>query len=128
HDVPRTLGALLPYWWRVHFAGAPAGAPISGDRPFSLGGAGLAGLVIMLLAGLVLFTNLDYPLIEPDEGRYAEIMREMAVTGDLLVPRLYQEAYLDKPPLFYWCGALSVMLFGPDEWAVRLIPAGAAWL
>jgi 4-amino-4-deoxy-L-arabinose transferase-like glycosyltransferase len=132
-DVPRTLSELLPYWWQIHFAGdavecIPTAAARTVDKPLSDSRGGLYGLILMLLAGLVLFTNLDYPLIEPDEGRYAEIMREMAVTGDLLVPKLHHEAYLDKPPLFYWCGALSVALFGPDEWAVRLVPAAAAWL
>ena len=123
-DVPRTLDALLPYWWRLHFAGADS----PDENATHPGWTWLAGFVVMAIACVVFFGKLSYPLIEPDEGRYAEIMREMAATGDWVVPKLHQQAYLDKPPLFYWCGALSVRLFGPQAWAVRLVPALAGWL
>ena len=47
----------------------------------------LVGLLALFL--LVWFTGLESrKLIRPDEGRYAEIPREMAVTGDWLTPRL----------------------------------------
>jgi 4-amino-4-deoxy-L-arabinose transferase-like glycosyltransferase len=59
-------------------------------------------------------------LNEPDEGRYAEIAREMVETGDWLVPRIWYVPHLDKPPLTYWAVALSLKCFGLNEWAVRL--------
>ena len=59
-------------------------------------------------------------LNEPDEGRYAEIGREMAVSGDWLMPRLNGFEHLQKPPLLYWVTALSFRSFGFDEWAARL--------
>jgi 4-amino-4-deoxy-L-arabinose transferase-like glycosyltransferase len=60
------------------------------------------------------------PLNEPDEGRYAEIAREMIQTGNWLVPHLWYLPHLDKPPMTYWLVAISMKLFGQNEWAVRL--------
>lgn len=65
----------------------------------------------------------DRALWHPDEGRYAEIPREMVETGDLVTPRLNGVKYFEKPPLFYWLQAGSIKLFGLDEWALRLWPA-----
>jgi 4-amino-4-deoxy-L-arabinose transferase-like glycosyltransferase len=59
-------------------------------------------------------------LNEPDEGRYAEIAREMIQTGDWLVPHFWYLPHLDKPPMTYWLVAASMKLFGQNEWAVRL--------
>jgi len=59
-------------------------------------------------------------LNEPDEGRYAEIAREMIERGDWLVPHLWYVPHLDKPPVTYWLVAASLKLFGLNAWAVRL--------
>ncbi|HVU07317.1 MAG TPA: glycosyltransferase family 39 protein, partial [Verrucomicrobiae bacterium] len=59
-------------------------------------------------------------LNEPDEGRYAEIAREMIETGDWLVPHFWYLPHLDKPPMTYWLVAASMKWFGQNEWAVRL--------
>jgi 4-amino-4-deoxy-L-arabinose transferase-like glycosyltransferase len=58
-------------------------------------------------------------LSEPDEGRYAEIAREMALSGDWVTPRLNDLVYLEKPPLQYWTTAAAFKLFGTSEWAAR---------
>jgi len=80
-------------------------------------------LLIILLFGMVAGLGLDdYPLGNPDEGRYAEIPREMLATGDFVTPRLDGINYFEKPPLVYWCVAGCMKLFGPNEWAVRLTP------
>jgi 4-amino-4-deoxy-L-arabinose transferase-like glycosyltransferase len=60
------------------------------------------------------------PLWEPGEARYAEISREMLVTGDWLTPRLNQVPCLDMPPLQYWLSAVSMKLFGVNAAAARL--------
>ena len=65
-------------------------------------------------------------LNEPDEGRYAEIAREMTVDGDWLLPHMNGNPHLQKPPLIYWFTALSLSVFGHDEWAVRLPSTGGA--
>ncbi|HXW84361.1 MAG TPA: phospholipid carrier-dependent glycosyltransferase [Candidatus Binataceae bacterium] len=58
-------------------------------------------------------------LWEPDEGRYAEIAREMAVSGDYITPRDDGLRYFEKPPLVYWCNAAAIRLLGKSEFAVR---------
>ncbi|MDR3187487.1 MAG: glycosyltransferase family 39 protein [Holosporaceae bacterium] len=57
---------------------------------------------------------------DPDEGRYAEIPREMTVTGDYVTPRLNGLKYFEKPPLFYWMQAASIKAFGIDEISMRI--------
>ena len=82
--------------------------------------------VLLLLAvfALLWFGNLDYrKLVRPDEGRYAELPRQMAVTGDWLTPRLNGIKYFEKPPLQYWATAAAYRAFGEHEWTVRLWPA-----
>ncbi len=70
---------------------------------------------------VVWFCNLDYrSLVRPDEGRYAEIAREMAVTGDWITPRLNGIKYFEKPPLQYWMTAAAYKAFGEHEWTARL--------
>jgi len=64
----------------------------------------------------------SYPFSNPDEGRYAEIPREMLATGDWITPRLDGVNYFEKPPLVYWVTAASEVVFGPNEWAVRAVP------
>ena len=75
----------------------------------------------MLVFCVVWFCNLDYrSLVRPDEGRYAEIAREMAATGDWTTPRLNGIKYFEKPPLQYWMTATAYKAFGESEWTARL--------
>src|SRR4249920_3850186 len=59
-------------------------------------------------------------LLNPDEGRYAEIPREMVATGDWLTPRLNDLKYFEKPPLQYWATAVAYEALGQTEFASRL--------
>ena len=69
------------------------------------------------------FCNLGYRhLAKSDEGRYAEIPREMVASGDWLTPRLNGFKYLEKPALQYWATAAAFSAFGTTEWAARLWP------
>lgn len=67
-------------------------------------------------------------LLEPDEGRYAEIPREMAVSGDWVTPRLNAIKYFEKPPLQYWATAAAYEVFGTSEWSARLWTALTGFL
>lgn len=81
-----------------------------------------AVLLLILLA--VWFSNLDYRhLVRPDEGRYAEIPREMVASGDWATPRLNGVKYFEKPALQYWATAAAYELFGEHHWTARLWPA-----
>ncbi len=60
------------------------------------------------------------PLSNPDEGRYTEIPREMAATGDFVTPRLNGVKYFEKPPLVYWLSALTFREFGVNQFTARL--------
>ncbi|MDD3883572.1 MAG: glycosyltransferase family 39 protein [Gallionella sp.] len=80
-----------------------------------------AGLFLLFALALVWFANLEYrTLIKPDEGRYAEIPREMVVSGDWVTPRLNELKYFEKPPLQYWATATAYTLFGDEQWTSRL--------
>ena len=59
------------------------------------------------------------PLNNPDEGRYAEIPREMIASGDFITPRLNGVKYFEKPPLVYWLTAGTIAIAGLDEFSVR---------
>jgi 4-amino-4-deoxy-L-arabinose transferase-like glycosyltransferase len=86
-------------------------------------------LVIILLGYIFFFHGIgDYSLKEPDEGRYAEIPREMVESGTYLVPYLNYVRYFEKPPLFYWAAALSYKVFGVSEWSVRFPNALSGFL
>lgn len=77
--------------------------------------------VLLLLSVLLLAVDAGRaPLLEPDEGRYAEIPREMLASGDFVTPRLNGVRYFEKPPLLYWCVAASFRLLGETEAAARL--------
>jgi 4-amino-4-deoxy-L-arabinose transferase-like glycosyltransferase len=74
-----------------------------------------------LIAALLYLPGLGSPALwEPDEGRYAEIAREMVVSGDYITPRDDLVRYFEKPPLVYWAEAGAIRLFGANEFAVRL--------
>ncbi len=61
------------------------------------------------------------PLMDKTEGRYGEIGREMAESGDWITPTLHGgEPFWGKPPLHFWLTAASFRLFGVNEWAARL--------
>jgi 4-amino-4-deoxy-L-arabinose transferase-like glycosyltransferase len=79
----------------------------------------------LLFAVLFIFLG-SRGLNEPDEGRYAELGREMAVGGSWLVPHLNGFEHFQKPPLIYWCTAVSLKVLGHNEWAARMPSALAA--
>jgi 4-amino-4-deoxy-L-arabinose transferase-like glycosyltransferase len=86
--------------------------------------ASLSRPLVWLLIALALVISMDglgdRKLANPDEGRYSEISREMAASGDFVTPRLNGIKYFEKPPMQYWASAISFKLFGLSEWSARL--------
>ncbi len=78
-------------------------------------------LVILAVAAGIWFAGLGgRALFNPDEGRYAEIPREMVASGDWVTPRLNDIKYFEKPPLHYWATAVGYAALGQSEFTARL--------
>ncbi|WP_084656242.1 glycosyltransferase family 39 protein [Pandoraea norimbergensis] len=100
-------------------AHAPTPPALSPATPYPLSPAAFWTLLIGF--ALVWFGMLDYRhLIASDEGRYAEMAREMWTTGDWITPRYNGYKYFEKPPLQTWMNALTFAAFGLGEWQARL--------
>ncbi|MGH8427803.1 MAG: phospholipid carrier-dependent glycosyltransferase [Gammaproteobacteria bacterium] len=85
--------------------------------------------IALVLFALVWFWGLGHrPLFNTDEGRYAEIPREMLVSGDWVTPRLNNLRYFEKPPLQYWATTAAYAVFGVHDWAARLWTALCGFL
>ncbi len=127
-DFPRAFAALVRFWWsRVQFPARPWQEAAGAGLPVSRA-SWIFGVFVAVLAALLLFSDLNQPLLDPDEGRQAEIPREMLAHDDLLLPRMLGVPYYDKPPLQYWLTAGAYTVFGVRPWVARLVPTIAAWL
>jgi dolichol-phosphate mannosyltransferase len=85
----------------------------------------LGATVLIAIAATILFSNLNYAFLEPDETRNAQLGLNIYQSGDWLSLQLSQENYWDKPPLQAWLTAASYHLFGPSQFATR-VPCAAA--
>lgn len=76
--------------------------------------------LLLFFATIVLFTNISaWGVTETSEARYAEISREMTVSGDYIHPTLLGISHYHKPPLTYWITAVAYHLFGPSAFSAR---------
>jgi len=74
----------------------------------------IVALVRLLTLGL-------YPLNDTTEARYAEVARKMLELNDWITPWYdYGVPFWAKPPLSTWLTAISLKLFGINEFAARL--------
>jgi len=81
---------------------------------------------VLLIAGFCAFLFFyglgQFGLIGADEPRYAQVAREMLERHDWITPVLGGNAWLEKPPLYYWQAMLAYSVFGVSDVAAR-VPA-----
>ncbi len=88
-----------------------------------------AFIFLCIIFTFIWFAQLNIRhLIPSDEGRYAEIAREMLVSGDWLAPHYNGYLYFEKPPLQMWFNAATFAVFGIGDWQARLYTAVASFL
>lgn len=87
----------------------------------------LAKRVYLLISAIIIafycYGLGKLPLLGPDEPRYAQVAREMFLSGDLITPTLGGHTWFEKPALLYWMIAGAFKLFGVSEWSARFGPA-----
>lgn len=84
-----------------------------------MGGRGAVMMLALVFVILYIVPLGGRPLFTPDETRYAEIPREMIESGNWVVPHLGGLRYFEKPSMGYWFNAVSLTIFGENEFAVR---------
>jgi len=100
----------------------------SGDRS-SAWTARRAFVAALAAAAALSFTGIfDHSFWAPDESRVAQIGREMAHSGDYVVPTFLGEPFVEKPPLGWWAMAGIYRLFGVSAGAARSASALAGLL
>lgn len=101
--------------------------PLS-PKPLSL--TALRWLLFVAVASSFYLNLWAVPLFDLDEGAFSEATREMFERGDFISTWLDGQPRYDKPILIYWFQALSVALFGINEFAFRLPSAlaGTGWV
>ena len=99
----------------------------AGGRPYASAARSSPwpALALALAAAAVFAIRLDVPGFFDNEGRYAEVAREMVLSGDWVSPHLDFTLFLNKPPLTFWLTAAVFRLGGTTEWA-RLVSIVAA--
>ncbi len=73
-----------------------------------------------IILAAIHFTAVRVDVMDVDAAQYAEMSREMSVSGDYL--HLYDRGkdYLDKPPFLFWASAVSMKVFGVNNFGYKL--------
>ncbi|HFS8112834.1 TPA: phospholipid carrier-dependent glycosyltransferase [Enterobacter asburiae] len=85
-------------------------------------------VLIFIIFILYLITLPLSPLWLPDETRYAEISREMLISGEWLFPRIFDFGYFEKPSVGYWLNSVSQWIFGHNNFSARAVSVLATML
>lgn len=70
---------------------------------------------VFILLALLHFSAIRVDTMDIDASQYAEMSREMMVSGDYL--HIFDRGmdYLDKPPFLFWVSSLSMKVFGVNN-------------
>jgi len=79
--------------------------------------------IFLIIIAFYFYGLGQLPLLGPDEPRYAQVAREMLLSGDFITPRLGGFTWFEKPSLLYWMIAAGFKVFGVSEWSARVGPA-----
>ena len=93
-----------------------------------LSGPRCLALLLCLYCLLSLYGLGSWGLIETSEARYAEMGREMYLSGDVLHPTILGVRHYHKPPLTYAITAFAYQLFGVSTWSARIFLQIGLWL
>lgn len=79
----------------------------------------LVTVLVMVFLRLILMGTI--PLLDKTESRYGEIARLMLETKEWIMPQIdYGIPFWAKPPLSTWLSSISMLVFGTNEFAIRL--------
>jgi len=78
-------------------------------------------IILIAIAGFLILLPFigSIPLFDWDEVNFAEAAREMIVRHNFSQVTINFQPFFEKPPLFFWLQAVSMFLFGINEFAAR---------
>jgi len=90
-------------------------------EPFNIANFKNSYAIILVLLSCILFPIAigSVHLFDWDEVNFAEIAREMIVNKNYLNVQINYQPFWEKPPLLFWLQALSMKIFGVNEFASR---------
>jgi 4-amino-4-deoxy-L-arabinose transferase-like glycosyltransferase len=88
----------------------------------------LAAAIVLGLAAIIFFTRLGSRALWASEFRWAEIAREMRLSGNYFWPTIDGRVYYDKPLGTYWLVIAATHITGAMNETAARIPSAAAGL
>ena len=77
------------------------------------------GVILFGLLLLIYLIGMGIDIMDIDAAQYASMSREMLRNGSFLQVYDHGQNYLDKPPFLFWVSALSMKIFGANNFSYR---------
>lgn len=89
----------------------------------------LLTIILITIAAFICFYQLGNGFFENwDEAWYAEVTKQMLNNHNPIVLYWNDKVFLDKTPLNFWFNSLSSLIFGLNEFSIRLTSATSGFL